>query len=153
LTAHRFGRPAWALVTLEDLSSTRRMQQELRRQERLATLGQLSAGVAHEIRNPLAGIGTSAQVLLKRFEAGDDRARLVQVILDEVARLDRIVTSLLQYARPRPPELQPVRLAECVARVVALSRENAERAGVHVESGIAPRLAAVYIDPDLIHQV
>ena len=153
LTAHRFGRPAWVLVRLDDLSSTRRMQQELRRQERLATLGHLSAGVAHEIRNPLAGIGTSAQVLLKRFEAGDDRARFVQVILDEVARLDRIVTSLLQYARPRQPELQPVRLAECVVRVVALSRESADRAGVHVESEVAPRLAAVYIDPDLIHQV
>jgi len=153
LTAHRFGRPAWVLVTLDDLSATRRMQHELRRQERLATLGQLSAGVAHEIRNPLAGIGTSAQVLLKRFESGDDRARFVQVILDEVARLDRIVTSLLQYARPRAPELQPVRLAECVTRVVALSRENAERAGVHVEAEIAPRLAAIYLDPDLIHQV
>jgi nitrogen-specific signal transduction histidine kinase len=86
LTARRIGRPAWVLVTLRDLTSMWRMQQELRRHERLATLGQLSAGVAHEIRNPLAGIGTSAQVLLKRFDAGDDRARFVQVILDEVAR-------------------------------------------------------------------
>ena len=88
LTARRIGRPAWVLVTLRDLTSMWRMQQELRRHERLATLGQLSAGVAHEIRNPLAGIGTSAQVLLKRFDAGDDRARFVQVILDEVARLE-----------------------------------------------------------------
>ncbi len=153
LTAHRFGRPAWVLVTLHDLTSIRRMQQELRRNERLATLGQLSAGVAHEIRNPLAGIGTSAQVLLKRFEQGDDRARFVQVILDEVARLDRIVTSLLQYARPRQPELQAVRLADCVARVLGMSLENAERQGVRVESEVASRLNAVYIDADLIHQV
>ncbi len=153
LTAHRFGRPAWVLVTLHDLTSTRRMQQELRRHERLATLGQLSAGVAHEIRNPLAGIGTSAQVLLKRFEPGDDRARFVQVILDEVARLDRIVTSLLQYARPRQPELRSVRLAECVERVVGLSLGNAQRQGVRIESEVAPRLAAVYIDADLVHQV
>src|SRR5262245_44069019 len=153
LAATRIGRPPWALVTLHDLTSMRRMQQELRRHERLATLGQLSAGVAHEIRNPLAGIGTSAQVLLKRFEAGDDRARFVQVILDEVARLDRIVTSLLQYARPRQPELKPVRLADCVARVVTMSRANAERQGVTIESEAAPRLAPVYIDADLVHQV
>ena len=153
LIAHRFGRPAWVLVTLHDLTSMRRMQQELRRNERLATLGQLSAGVAHEIRNPLAGIGTSAQVLLKRFEAGDDRARFVQVILDEVARLDRIVTSLLQYARPRQPELHAVRLADCVQRVVGMSLENAQRNGVRVESEVAPRLNAVYIDSDLVHQV
>ena len=153
LTAHRFGRPAWVLVTLHDLTSTRRMQQELRRHERLATLGQLSAGVAHEIRNPLAGIGTSAQVLLKRFDTGDDRARFVQVILDEMARLDRIVTSLLQYARPRQPELKPVRLADCVTRVEAISRESAERQHVKIEHAVAPRLAPVYIDADLVHQV
>ena len=153
LTARRIGRPAWVLVTLRDLTSMWRMQQELRRHERLATLGQLSAGVAHEIRNPLAGIGTSAQVLLKRFESGDDRARFVQVILDEVARLDRIVTSLLQYARPRVPELKAVRLADSVARVAALSLEQAERQGVRIESEVAARLAPVYIDADLVHQV
>jgi len=153
LSATRIGRPPWALVTLHDLTSTWRMQQELRRHERLATLGQLSAGVAHEIRNPLAGIGTSAQVLLKRFDAGDDRARFAQVILDEVARLDRIVTSLLQYARPRQPELKSVRLADCVARVVALSRANAERQGVTLESEVAAKLAPVYVDADLVHQV
>ena len=153
LTASRVGRPAWVLVTLQDLTSMWRVQQELRRHERLATLGQLSAGVAHEIRNPLAGIGTSAQVLLKRFEQGDDRARFVQVILDEVARLDRIVTSLLQYARPRQPELRPVRLADSVERVVAMSLANAQRQGVHIESDVAPRLAAIYVDADLVHQV
>jgi signal transduction histidine kinase len=153
LTARRIGRPAWVLVTLRDLTSMWRMQQELRRHERLATLGQLSAGVAHEIRNPLAGIGTSAQVLLKRFDPGDDRARFVQVILDEVARLDRIVTSLLQYARPRVPELRAVRLGDSVARVATLSLEQAERQGVRIESEVAARLAPVYIDADLFHQV
>ena len=153
LTARRIGRPAWVLVTLRDLTSMWRMQQELRRHERLATLGQLSAGVAHEIRNPLAGIGTSAQVLLKRFDATDDRARFAQVILDEVARLDRIVTSLLQYARPRVPELRAVRLGDSVARVAALSQEQAARQGVHIESEVAARLASVYIDADLVHQV
>ncbi len=61
LHGYRIGRPPWVLLTLRDLTQTRRVQQELRRHERLATLGQLSAGVAHEIRNPLAGIGTSAQ--------------------------------------------------------------------------------------------
>jgi len=153
VSAARLGRPAWSLVLLRDLTSMWRMQQELRRHERLATLGQLSAGVAHEIRNPLAGIGTSAQVLLRRFEPGDDRARFAQVILDEVARLDRIVTSLLQYARPRQPELHAVRLADSVERVVAMTRENAQRQRVRLESEVAPRLPPVYIDADLVHQV
>lgn len=153
LRSYRLGRPAQVLITLRDLTQSRRMQQELRRHERLATLGQLSAGVAHEIRNPLAGIGTSAQVLLRRFEPRDERARFVQVILDEVARLDRIVTSLLQYARPRVPELEPSALGPCIDRVIGLNAETLQSAGVQVEAHVAPRLSPVYIDRDLVAQV
>ncbi len=149
----RLGRPPWVLITLRDLSRVRRMQQELRRHERLATLGQLSAGVAHEIRNPLAGIGTSAQVLLRRFEPRDDRARFVRVILEEVARLDRIVTSLLQYARPRTPQLRPGELGTCIERVLELAAEAVEQARVRVEVDVAARLGPVYIDSDLVTQV
>lgn len=153
LRTRRIGRPPWAAVMFRDLTQTRRLQQELRRHERLATLGQLAAGVAHEIRNPLAGIGTSAQVLLRRFEPRDERSRFVRVILEEVARLDRIVTSLLQYARPRIPELRPTALEPCVRRVLELSAEAIESAGVTVQVDVAPRLGPVYIDPDLVMQV
>lgn len=149
----RIGRPPWRLILLRDLTQARRRQEELRRHERLATLGQLSAGVAHEIRNPLAGIGTSAQVLLRRFEPRDERARFVRVILDEVGRLDRIVTSLLQYARPRAPELQPGSLARCVVRVRELSADALREAGVEAELEVQPRLPEVWIDSDLVTQV
>jgi signal transduction histidine kinase len=153
LRSYRVGQPPWALITLRDLTQMRRMQHELRRNERLATLGQLSAGVAHEIRNPLAGIGTSAQVLLRRFEPRDDRVRFVRVILDEVSRLDRIVTSLLQYARPRTPELRPTELAPCIRRVLELSAEGVRSGGVRVEVSVARRLSEIYIDADLVTQV
>jgi two-component system sensor histidine kinase HydH len=153
LRSVRFGRPPWVVITLRDQTRTRRMEQELRRHERLATLGQLSAGAAHEIRNPLAGIGTSAQVLLGRFEPRDERARFVRVILDEVGRLDRIVTGLLQYARPRTPELRPTALAPCIERVLELAAEAIAQAHVVVEVDVAPRLRPVYIDPDLVTQV
>jgi len=149
----RVGQPPWVVLTLRDLGQQRRMQQELRRHERLATLGQLSAGVAHEIRNPLAGIGTSAQVLLRRFEPHDERARFVRVILDEVARLDRIVTSLLQYARPRAPVLNAASLEACVRRVTELSADVIREAGVAVEVEAAERLGTLYIDADLVTQV
>ena len=153
LRSLRLGRPPWVVMTLRDQTRWRRMEQELRRHERLATLGQLSAGVAHEIRNPLAGIGTSAQVLLGRFEPRDERARFVRVILDEVGRLDRIVTSLLQYARPRAPELKATALAPCVERVRELEAEAIAQARVTTEVDVAPRLEPIYIDPDLVTQV
>jgi two-component system sensor histidine kinase HydH len=149
----RLGSPPWLLVTLRDLTGVRRMHEELRRKERLALLGQLATGVAHEIRNPLAGIGTSAQVLLRRFEPRDERARFVQVILDEVARLDRIVTSLLQYSRPRSPVLQRTELPPLVAKVIELLADNLAASGVRVETEIAVRSSAVYLDPDLVMQV
>lgn len=153
LRAYRIGKPAWVLLAVTDQTRVRRMQQELRRHERLATLGQLAAGVAHEIRNPLAGIGTSAQVLLRRFEPRDERARFVTVILDEVSRLDRIVTSLLQYARPRIPELKPVALGPCVERVRQLAADAIEQSRVKVEVHEAPRLGVIWIDADLVSQV
>jgi len=153
LRGFRFGHPARVLLVLRDLTQPRRMQQELRRNERLATLGQLSAGVAHEIRNPLAGIGTSAQVLLRRFEPRDERARFVSVILEEVARLDRLVTNLLQYARPRSPELKSGQLVDCVRRVVELSADSFAQAGVHAEVEVKPGLRPLWIDLDLVTQV
>jgi len=153
LRGFRFGRPPRLLLVIRDLTQPRRMQQELRRNERLATLGQLSAGVAHEIRNPLAGIGTSAQVLLRRFEPRDERARFVRVILDEVGRLDRLVTNLLQYARPRTPELKPGRLESCVRRVMELSADSFAQAGVQVELQVAPGAGPLWIDSDLVTQV
>ena len=153
LRSFRFGSPARVLLVLRDLTQPRRMQQELHRHERLATLGQLSAGVAHEIRNPLAGIGTSAQVLLRRFEPRDERARFVRVILEEVARLDRLVTNLLQYARPRTPALKVGLLADCVRRVIELSADSFAQAGVRPEVVTASGLEPLWIDPDLVVQV
>jgi len=151
--SYRLGQPPWLVITLHDLTQHHRLQQELRRHERLATLGQLSAGVAHEIRNPLAGIGTSAQVLLRRFEPRDERIRFVQVILDEVSRLDRIVTSLLQYARPRTPALRPGALSDCVDHVIDLAADQIAAARVRVERDVAPKLQAVWVDSDLVTQV
>jgi two-component system sensor histidine kinase HydH len=153
LRTYRLPRGGGVLVTLRDLSQIRRMREELRRNERLALIGQLAAGVAHEIRNPLAGIGTSAQVLLRRFEPRDERARFVSVILEEVARLDRIVTSLLQYSRPRTPELVRAELAPLVRHVIELLRESTEPARIEVQVHAPSRLGPVFVDPDLVTQV
>ncbi|HVP14650.1 MAG TPA: ATP-binding protein, partial [Terriglobales bacterium] len=153
LQSFRLGGSKRVLLVLRDLTQPRRMQQELRRHERLATLGQLSAGVAHEIRNPLAGIGTSAQVLLRRFEPRDERARFVRVILDEVARLDRLVTNLLQYARPRTPELRAGRLEDCVRRVVEISADSFTSAGIRPEIVVGRGLGPSWVDSDLVVQV
>jgi signal transduction histidine kinase len=145
------GRGAAAVLT--DRSTARRLEQELRRRERLTVMGQLSAGVAHEVRNPLAGISSSAQVLLGRFEPRDERTRFVTAILDEVSRLDRIVTKLLQFARPGEPRLRRGSLVEAVRNLLEASGEWLRESGVEVETSLPERAPDVWFDPDLIHQV
>jgi len=120
---------------------------------RLAALGRLSAGMAHEIRNPLSGIGTNAQVLRRRFEPGDPRLRFVDFILEEVARLDRLIEDLLRFARPPEPRLSAHDLRDSIERALALARGRMEKAGIRAHVEVEGEPPPAYVDPDQIAQV
>jgi signal transduction histidine kinase len=120
---------------------------------RLAALGRLSAGMAHEIRNPLSGIGTNAQVLRRRFEEGDPRIRFVDFILEEVTRLDKIIEDLLRFARPPEPRLASHDLRESIERALNLARGRIEKAGVEVRFRVEGEPPPAFVDPDQIAQV
>ncbi len=136
-----------------DLTDAKRGEEQARRRDRLVSLGELSAGVAHEIRNPLAGIGASAQVLKKRLDADDDRVRFANIILEETARLDKIVESLLSFARPARPHLSESDVTECITKVLALVTESAEDRAVTIETSIEQGIPRIHIDHDQIVQV
>lgn len=130
------GSPAeGVLVLLSDLARRKELEEEIRKAERLAALGRLSAGVAHEIRNPLAGIRTTAELLRARIAGDGDLPRFVDVILEETERLDRIVGSLLQFAKPSAPRRQPLRLTELLERAVRLAAGRAAERGVSLRLG------------------
>jgi len=141
------------LVLITDLSSVRRAQEQARRRDRLAALGELSAGVAHEIRNPLAGIATSAQVLKNRLDPHDERRRFLEVIQEEVNRLDRIVSGLLDYARPWSLSLKRVSVVECVQKVTDLVRETCDAQGVALQLHCPDDLPEIFADRDQLTQV
>jgi signal transduction histidine kinase len=141
------------VAILTDRTELKRAEQEARTKERLASLGELTAGVAHEIRNPLAGIGASAQLLRSRLGAEDDRTRLLDLILDEVARLDRIVESMLGFARPSRPTLRLEDVPVCLERALRLVEGEASRAGIEIQSHIVEDVPRVWIDPDQMEQV
>jgi len=141
------------VAILTDRTELKRAEVSARRKERLASLGELSAGVAHEIRNPLAGIGASAQLLSERLGADENHRRLIELILDEVARLDRIVESMLQFARPPEPQLRLAPLGAVLDRALGLLAEEAETSGVTIETHPAGELPQIWIDPDQIEQV
>ena len=146
---------AWALAWRWHRLSrrARRLEEEARRREKLALLGEMAAVLAHEIRNPLGAIRGHAQLLQPRL-ADDERAgRSLATVVDETARLSRLVDGLLRYARPRPPEPHDVEMGALVERVLALSEPLAEETGVtlrRAQSGPGP---SVRCDPDQVEQV
>jgi two-component system sensor histidine kinase PilS (NtrC family) len=107
------GKSLGRIVSFQDLTELRRMEEEVARSEHLAAVGRLAAGVAHEIRNPLAAISGSIELLGRGGEAptSDDQKQLMDIVLREVARLDALIRDLLEFARPRPPERQKLDLA------------------------------------------
>jgi two-component system, NtrC family, nitrogen regulation sensor histidine kinase GlnL len=141
------------IAIFQDLREQKAHEEQWRRRDRLASLGALSAGVAHEIRNPLAGIGTSAQVLKRRLGVQDPRAQFVDVILEEVSRLDRIVESLLQFARPASPKLQRQSVLTALEKALTLVNELAVRQHVRVRIERAEAIPDVYVDGDQLLQV
>jgi len=119
----------------------------------LAALGRASAGMAHEIRNPLAGIGTNAEVLRRQLGAEDPRRRLADVITSEVARLDRLIEELLQFARPPAPRLTAHDLRDSIERALALARSRIDAAGVAIRLRVEGEPPAAFVDADQMAQV
>ena len=108
-----------AIEVFNDLTEVRRLEAEVRRMHTLAALGEMAATVAHEIRNPLGGIASFANLLERDLAPGDPSRRLVGRIVEGVARLNRIVSSLLSYTRPLNLNTRPVDLAQAVEEAAA----------------------------------
>jgi len=146
------GEAAGSVVIFQDVSGVVEMERELRRSERLAAVGQLSASIAHEIRNPLAAISGSIQMMRGTVAAGqDDSGRLMDIVVREVDRLDRLIRDFLQFARPGEPRLESVRVSELVDEVVEMF-DTSRADGVRVEAAVPPELAAL-ADAEQLRQV
>ncbi|MFN8548355.1 MAG: ATP-binding protein [Candidatus Eisenbacteria bacterium] len=109
------------VVNLTDLTAVKEMEEEIRRLDHLAALGRFAAGIAHEIRNPLAGIEAGVQYIARRFNADAPEQDDIRFVTSEVRRLNRIVSDLLDYTRPRPLDpkaLEVPRLVQHLAQTV-----------------------------------
>jgi nitrogen-specific signal transduction histidine kinase len=141
------------VAIFDDLSELKRMEETIRRNDRLRAIGQLSAGVAHEIRNPLAGIATTAEVLNSKLGADDERSRYTRVILDEVTRLDGIVRNLLAFAKPPRPTIAPCAVEDLLARIRHLVGEQAQARGVELSAAAGDTSMACLADAAQLTQV
>lgn len=126
------GRFDGRVVALDDISEQLRMEQRMAQQERLAALGRLAAGLAHEVNTPVTGIASYAQLLKELTAPGDPRAPLVEKLEEQAFRVARIVTNLMELARPTGFERQLVDVAAVAREETVRMRSDAERAGVAV---------------------
>jgi signal transduction histidine kinase len=132
----------------------RRAEAEARRSERLAALGQLSAGLAHEIRNPLAVIKGSAEMLNQKVAGSQPLiAELAGYISSEVNRLNALVVRFLDFARPSKLELQPENIVEIVDRALESASASFPNANVKIEKQYAQDLPEIPVDSQLCEQV
>lgn len=136
-----------------DITALDQMQGRLGRAERLATLGQVAAGIAHEIRNPLVGIGSTTSLLLDDTDRADPRRADLEVILGETKRLDRIVNQIIDYARPR--ELAPVLFSvlDLIQEALKVLDAPLSHKLLKITGALPSTLSQVHADRDQIKQV
>jgi two-component system, NtrC family, sensor histidine kinase HydH len=140
------------VIILRDLGEVRRLQEEVRRQEKLAALGGLAAGVAHEIRNPLSAIKGLATFFAGQFEDGSEPREAAGVMIQEVDRLNRVITELLEFARPTDLKPRSADLAPLLDRSLELIRRDAAAKDIRIDLKIKEGVCPALIDPDRLSQ-
>ncbi len=131
------GQVIGAVEVCEDVTDMRRLQEQLERGERLKALGEMAAGVAHEIRNPLNGIEGFASLLARDIPEDDKRHRYAQSVIDGVRHLNKTVTGLLEFTRPKQAEKRDVPITEIVQNCIELIEMEYENS----EAEIAPSIS------------
>jgi two-component system, NtrC family, sensor histidine kinase HydH len=126
---------------------------QLRHADRLASLGQLSAGIAHEIRNPLGSIQGAVDILAQDLSQEDPKSEFAQIARKEISRLERLTSEILQFSKPAPPKRLQTDWREIVDAACRLCSDQARRQGVEIAKSVYPQEALILIDPEQVKQV
>jgi two-component system sensor histidine kinase AtoS len=148
----RDGRMAGWAVTFEDITEVRELRQRVAAAEKLAVMGELAAGIAHEVRNPLGAIRTSAQFLQDRTEPGDIAFRFPQLIIREVDRLEHLVGRLLKFARPAERAFQSADLHRLLEESLELAALKNGIGQIRFEKIFCPEAPRLFADAERLQQ-
>ncbi len=127
-------------------------EEQLRRADRLSALGKLSAGIAHEVRNPLASIKGTAEIFSDKFKPGDKEYEFAGILIKEVNRLDKVVEEFLDFARPKPPELKLSNINDIIMSVLKLTGHQISNSGIKLETQFGGNIPSVNVDPEQMKQ-
>ena len=150
-TSHT-GKQLGALLVLEDLTTLRKLENQVRRTDRLASIGTLSAGMAHEIKNPLVTLKTFTQLLPERYQDADFRDTFSSLVGQEVKRIDSIVNQLLRFARPAKPSLHPTRIHEVLDNTLRLVHQQLKQKQISLHREYQAESDLIQGDNDLLVQ-
>jgi len=151
---HEQGEETGLVGVFKDLTQIRDLEEEMRRKEWLASLGEMSAGMAHEIRNPLGALAGAMQMLRKDLQADETSQRLMEIAVREATRLDTIITEFLQYARPPALSLAEYDLNKVLAETLDLVQHEARaRTNIKIVTSLADGVLPGQVDQDQMKQV
>ena len=137
----------------KDATEAKKLDERLQQTERLKALGTLAAGIAHEIRNPLATINFNTQMLKRELELEPAQSEMFDDIFEQIHRMDRIIQQVLHFARPSDPQFLPAGLNEAVGRCLDMSKMYTIKTRVEVSADLQPDLPAIVMDFNQICQV
>jgi two-component system sensor histidine kinase HydH len=140
------------IILFKDLSEVRALRREVARSQRLASLGSLAAGVAHEIRNPLSSIKGFATYFLERQDKPEDK-EIAKVMIHEVDRLNRVVSQLVELAMPVSVSKKPVSLSAVIEKSLKILERDASEKKIEIKTTFMPEELQIAIDEDRIKQV
>jgi PAS domain S-box-containing protein len=142
-----------ALMVVTDITALKRLELQIRRSDRLASLGTLSAGMAHEIKNPLVSIKTFAQLLPERYNDSDFRETFSSLIVHEIDRIDALVNQLLRFARPAKPVLRPMHVHEVLEKTLSLVQHRLYQKEIKLTRSWDAGVDTIRADADQLEQV
>jgi len=147
------GNQLGTVLLFRDLSDVKALQEQIKRAERLASLGKLAAGVAHEIRNPLGALKGFLQYFQRKLPLQDQDKIYLTVMMKEVDRLNAVISNLLDFARPKDPVLEPCDIGDLIRHVLTLTESDFQSKEIGISLNIAENLPQVRLDRDQMTQV